>query len=101
MHKKFFRMVALGGAVFAASHSVAFDTAHAGSTIDLGSFLSKHSGKIDSLVSRYGLESIGEKYLNTKDETGEHSANKNSNSNEKYKLNLDDILNHSSLRKLR
>ena len=99
MQKKFFRMVVLGGAVFAMSHSINLETAHAGSVVDLGAFAKQHSSKLGSLLDKYGLESVREKYLKNDDSTGDHRTNKNSHSNDNDKWDLDSVLNHPTVRK--
>ena len=101
MLKKLFQITVVAGAVVAASHSINVDTAHAGSVIDLGSFAKQHSGKLGSLLDKYGLESVREKYLKTDDDNGEYQTNKSTSSNGSDKYDLDSVLNHPSLRKFK
>lgn len=97
MNKKFFRMVVLAGAVFATTQSINAETAHAGSVLDLGSFAKQHSGTIDNLLEKYGLDSVRDQIENRQDRT----TSKGNSSNEDDKWNVNSLLNNSTLRKLR
>lgn len=101
MNTNLFRIAIVASAVFATSQSYTVDTAHAGSTLDLGSFISKHSGRIDSLVSKYGLESVRDKYLKNDNKTDKrHTTNSNSTDNDDA-FDFNSLLSEQTLRKLR
>ncbi len=97
MNKKFFRMVVVASAVFATSQSINAETAHAASVLDLGAFAKQHSGKIDNLLEKYGLDSVRDQIENRQDRT----TSKGNSSNEDDKWNVNSLLSHPTLRKLR
>ncbi len=101
MNTHFFRMIAVAGAIFAMSQSVTVETAQAGSALDLGAFLSKHSGKIDSLVDKYGLESVRDKYLKNNDKKDEPRTGTRNSSRDDDKWDFDNVLSNSTLKKFR
>lgn len=101
MNTNLFRIAIVASAVFATSQSYTVDTAHAGSTLDLGSFISKHSGKIDSLVSKYGLQSVRDKYLKNDEKTVERRTDTSNSSNNDDAFDFNSLLSERTLRKLR
>ena len=99
MFKKFFQIAIVAGAVAVTTQSINVETAHAGSVVDLGAFAKQHSGKLGSLLDKYGLESVREKYLKTDDD--EYNTNKSNSSNGSGKYDLDSVLNNPTLRKFK
>ena len=101
MFKKIFQIAIVAGAVAVTTQSINVETAHAGSVVDLGSFAKQHSGKLGSLLDKYGLESVREKYLKSDDDNGNYGTNKSNSSNGSDKYDLDSVLNHPTLRKFK
>lgn len=97
MQTKFFQMVLLSGAVFAASQSFAVENAHA---LDLGA-LTKHSGQIETLLDRYVPDSVREQIQNETESTGNRRSNNSNSSSGNEKWNVDSLLSNSTLRKFR
>ena len=101
MQKNFFRMVVLASAVFATSHSFNVENANAGSVVDFGAFTTQHSEKFDSLLKKYVPESIRDQIQKKSESSEERSTSKGNSSIEDDKWNIDSLLSHSTLRRLR
>ena len=94
-------MVVLGSAVFAMSQSVSFETAHAGSVVDLGSFAKQHSAKLDNLLEKYGNGSLRDRLQVNNENTDERRTSTGNSSNENDNWNVNSLLSHPSLRRFR